>query len=128
VKVLVDMNLTPEWIPFLQAGGVEAVHGASVGDFGAKDEVLMRWAAEQGYVVFTNDLDFGALLATGGTDGPSVIQVRALDLVPESIGDAVLGVLRAHADVLASGALVTLDNARTRIRVLPIRRGSREPA
>ncbi len=72
----------------------------------------MRWAAAESRVVFTNDLDFGALLAMSGVAGPSVIQVRALDLVPEAIGAEVLAVLRAQADALTSGALVTLDETK----------------
>ena len=127
MKLLVDMNLTPEWVPFLLAAGVEAVHWSSVGDVRVTDEELMRWAAAESRVVFANDLDFGALLAMSGVAGPSVIQVRALDLVPESIGAEVLAVLRAHTEALTSGALVTLDETRTRVRVLPIRRASPQP-
>ncbi len=127
MKLLIDMNLSPEWVPFFLAAGVDAVHWSSVGDARAKDEELMRWAAAEDRVVFTNDLDFGALLAIGGGPGPSVIQVRALDLVPESIGADLLRVLREHAAVLAHGALVTLDETRTRVRVLPIRRDPHEP-
>ena len=36
----------------------------------------MAWARENGYVVFTHDLDFGTLLALTRDAGPSVIQVR----------------------------------------------------
>ena len=80
------MNLTPESVPFLLAVGVEAVHWSNVGDVRATDEELMRWAAAESRVVFTNDLDFGALHAMSGVAGRSVIQVRAMDLVPEAIG------------------------------------------
>jgi predicted nuclease of predicted toxin-antitoxin system len=59
--------------------------------------------------VFTNDLDFGLLLATAGAAGPSVLQVRTLDLTPDGIGAELVHVLRDHEDVLRSGALVTLD-------------------
>ena len=116
------MNLTPEWVPFLAAAGIDAVHWSSVGDGRASDTVLMRWAADQGRVVFTNDLDFGTLLASSGACGPSVVQVRALDTVPAAIGDDVLRMLHDHAQSLAVGALITLDASRTRVRVLPIRR------
>ena len=121
------MNLTPEWVPFLLAAGVRAVHWSTVASSCAPDEELFRWAAAEGCVVFTNDLDFGALLAAGGSTSPSVVQVRALDLLPESIGKDVLRVLHDHADALAAGALVTLDETRTRVRILPIRRSGGQP-
>jgi predicted nuclease of predicted toxin-antitoxin system len=37
-------------------------------------------------VVFTHDLDFGGVLALTHAAGPSVIQVRSEDPVPEVIG------------------------------------------
>lgn len=122
MKLLVDMNLSPQWVSFLAEAGIDAVHWSTVGEVWAKDQILMDWAASEGRIVFTNDLDFGTLLATVGAARPSVIQVRALDLVPELIGVDVVRLLRDHAEALATGAIVTLDESRTRVRVLPIRR------
>ena len=122
MKLLVDMNLTPEWVPFFAAAGIDAVHWSAIGLGWAADATLMQWAASVDRVVFTNDLDFGTLLATAGASGPSVVQVRALDLVPSAIGDDVLRLLQDHAASLAAGAIVTLDESRTRVRILPIRR------
>lgn len=42
----------------------------------ATDEEIMRWARENGYVVFTHDLNFGVILAATRAQSPSVIQVR----------------------------------------------------
>ena len=50
--------------------------------------------------------DFSALLAAGGQDSPSVIQVRSQDVMPEAIGADVVGVLRQHADQLHAGAII----------------------
>ena len=36
----------------------------------------MKWAVTHGYIVFTNDLDFGTLLAITQANAPSVIQVQ----------------------------------------------------
>jgi predicted nuclease of predicted toxin-antitoxin system len=62
VKVLLDMNLSPVWVPFLTDAGIEAVHWANVGDPTAADHELMAWARDNGCIVFTNDLDYSALL------------------------------------------------------------------
>jgi predicted nuclease of predicted toxin-antitoxin system len=71
-------------------------------------------------VVFTHDLDFGMLLAARKSCGPSVIQVRTQDVLPSAIGDVVLRAIEAAREHLETGAIVTVDVARNRIRLLPI--------
>jgi|SRR5262245_7366363 len=93
MKLLVDMNLSPGWVTFLAAEGLEAVHWSQVGP-GSDDAELMRWAAAAGYVVLTADLDFGAILAATGDTRPSVVQVRSDVLSPSVIGRAVVAAIR----------------------------------
>ena len=116
-----DMNLPPVWVPVLEAGGHTAVHWSSVGDHKATDSVVMAWARTNGYMVFTHDLDFGALLAFTAQVGPSVIQMRTDDITPEAQGENLLAALQRFAGPLADGALISLDEARARVRVLPIK-------
>jgi len=80
----------------------------------------MQWARDNESIVFTHDLDFAALLAMSHATGPSVLQVRAQDVFPERIGDHVVTVLRTHAVLLEAGAIVTIDEATARVRILPI--------
>lgn len=122
MKLLVDMNLSPRWVQFLATKGIEALHWSAVGDGRATDATIMAWALEGGYSVFTHDLDFSTILATAGASGPSVVQVRAQDVLPEAIGDDVVRVLADHANALESGAIVTIDELGARVRVLPVRR------
>ena len=82
----------------------------------------MEWAAEQGHVVFTHDLDFGTMLALSYATGPSVLQVRAQDVLPDTLGNVVVTALNQHDADLASGALVVVTQSKTRVRVLPIPR------
>jgi hypothetical protein len=63
MKLLVDMNLSPDWVPFLNSAGFEAIHWSLVGNCRAEDREIMEWAREDSFVVFTHDLDFGTLLA-----------------------------------------------------------------
>lgn len=120
MRILNDMNLAPDWQVFLQGNGYAAVHWSSVGAGNAPDAAIMQWARENGCVVFTHDLDFGILLAHSKEGGPSVIQVRTEAVTPEHLGPVVLRVLRAHAEILASGALLTIDESKSRVRILPI--------
>jgi predicted nuclease of predicted toxin-antitoxin system len=104
---VIDMNLSPAWVDRFAREGWTAVHWSAVGDARAADAVVMEHARAHGQVVFTHDLDFGAILANTKATGPSVIQVRAQDVTPESLGDLVVSVIRDQAQRLASGALIT---------------------
>ncbi len=119
-KLVIDMNLSPEWVPTLLARGWEAVHWSTVGDPRATDAAIMDWAAANQYVVFTHDLDFGTMLAHSHEAGPSVLQVRAQNVLPDHLGAAVAAALGQHEADLAAGALVVVDEGRSRVRVLPI--------
>lgn len=120
MKILVDMNLSPDWIPALANHGIAAVHWSTVGDPRAEDVVIMDWARGNGYVVFTHDLDFGATLALTQAEGPSVIQVRTQDVTPQHLGPAVINVLESHKSLLDTGCLIVLDEGRSRVRILPL--------
>ena len=74
----------------------------------------MVWAREHRHVVFTHDLDFGTLLALTRADGPSVIQVRSQDVLPEHLETIVTAVIRRYESQLEAGALVTVDESRGR--------------
>ena len=80
----------------------------------------MDWAAEHEFVLLTHDLDFGAMLALSHASGPSVIQIRADDVLPNHLEALVLAALNQHEDDLASGSLVVVDEARSRVRILPV--------
>ena len=73
VKLLVDMKLSPDWVPLLVDHGWSAVHWSDLGDPGASDRAIMEWAVTHEYVVFTHDLDFGTMLALSHAAGPSVL-------------------------------------------------------
>jgi len=48
------------------------------------------------------------------------MQVRASDVLPSGIGSLVVAAVKQHELHLASGALVVIDETRSRVRVLPI--------
>jgi predicted nuclease of predicted toxin-antitoxin system len=63
ISIVVDMNLSPDWVERLSRAGFDAVHWSTVGDPRASDREIMRWAAEHQRAVMTHDLDFAAVLA-----------------------------------------------------------------
>ena len=80
----------------------------------------MEWARINQYVVFTHDLDFGALLAATHVEGPSVIQVRAQDILPEHLERLVVEAMRQYEALLESGSLIIVNENTLRARILPL--------
>lgn len=120
IAILIDMNLSPSWVPVLRAGGWSAIHWIDVGDPHADDREIMAWASAHRHVVFTHDLDFGTMLALTHAGGPSVLQVRGQDVLPDHLAPLVLAALRQHESDLEKGALVVVDERRCRVRILPL--------
>lgn len=120
MKLLIDMNLSPQWCGRLQAAAFEAVHWSSIGVVNAPDDVLFTWAAANGAVVLTQDLGFAAIHAQLRTNAPSVVLIRSDDVDPATIGERVIRVLRQHEAALTEGAILSIDLLRARVRRLPI--------
>lgn len=120
LQIVVDMNLSPEWVAHLIQRGWSAVHWSTVGDPRADDPTIIGWAVANRHIIFTHDLDFGTILALTHTSGPSVLQIRGENILPEHMGPMVFAALRQHEAALENGAVVVVDERRSRVRVLPI--------
>ena len=42
MKILIDMNLSPDWVKRLEAAGIESIHWSSVGESNAEDAEIMQ--------------------------------------------------------------------------------------
>lgn len=118
MKIVVDMNLSPDWAALLRDAGHEAVHWSEVGPRNADDEEIVAWAERDDAVILTRDLDFGAYLVLAGRTRPSVVQVRAKRSSPGRYADLVVRAFRQTGSALEEGALVTVDFERVRVRLL----------
>ncbi len=85
IQILIDMNLSPDWVAELAKHGWAATHWTAVGDLRATDGELMDRAQANSFVVFTHDLNFGTMLALTHASGPSVVQVRGQNILPDHI-------------------------------------------
>src|SRR5262245_61046512 len=106
MKVVIDMNLSPSWREVFRSNDVESVHWSEIGHASAEDSEILGWARDNDYIVFTHDLDFGAILAATKANAPSVVQVREQDVAPKHMGEQVIEALREYAQALESGALL----------------------
>ncbi|MDH2916963.1 MAG: DUF5615 family PIN-like protein [Gallionella sp.] len=120
LRLLIDMNLSPSWVEVLRESGFEAEHWYRIGPGNAPDSELFAWASQNGYIVFTHDLDFGALLTATHAVSPSVFQIRTDDVSPDALAPRAIVLLHRFEPQLASGALVVVDEMRERVRILPL--------
>lgn len=77
-------------------------------------------------MLFTHDLDFGAMLAATEAEGPSVIQLRAQDISPDHAKDLLINVINRFTKNLLQGVLISVDEEKSRVRLLPLRRDKTE--
>lgn len=121
MKLLIDMNLSPQWVSVLENAGWESVHWSFIGRPDASDKEILDYATSHGYVIFTHDLDFGAILAATNAEYPSVIQVRTQDVTTDHLSHLVVSALNQFKKHLDAGALITIDAKKFRARILPLR-------
>jgi predicted nuclease of predicted toxin-antitoxin system len=124
MKILLDMNLSPDWVDALAAENIESIHWSAVGDPRARDTEIMDYSHANGYIVLTHDLDFGTILALTYAQGPSVIQVRTQDVLPSTLAAIVISVVKENEPALDRGALMVVDQARARMRILPLEKNN----
>ena len=114
------MNLSPEWVQEFKLYDIEAVHWSTVGAFDAPDELLIDWARNNDHIIFTHDLDFGTALALTKAEKPSIIQVRTQNVTVTHLNTMVISTIKTYNKLLIKGALVVLDEDKSRIRILPL--------
>jgi len=120
MRILIDMNLSPEWEDALRSAGWSATHWSRIGRPDASDHEIMSWARKNDHVLLTHDLDFGSILAVSRTDSPSVIQIRTQNLDPSYLAPFIVRVLNQFEEALTTGALISVDETAARARVLPL--------
>jgi predicted nuclease of predicted toxin-antitoxin system len=123
MKILLDMNMSPQWVNALANRGISATHWSSVGAFDASDMEITNFAKENDFVILTHDLDYGTILFVTNGQKPSVVQLRVNDIYPEIDTDYLISALNFVEAELENGALLTIDTKRTRVRILPLRDG-----
>lgn len=130
MRFLIDNALSPIVARGLSSAGHAAVHVRERGLHAEPDEVLFDLAAAEERTIISADTDFGTLLAMRATAKPSVILFRhGATRSPELQLRMILENLAELTPALEAGSLVTFEEERIRVRILPIvRRGARPEA
>jgi uncharacterized protein (DUF433 family)/predicted nuclease of predicted toxin-antitoxin system len=120
VKFLVDMGVSASTVRALKESGHDAIHAGEIGLDREPDRAILERGRTEGRIVLPFDLDFGDLLAAGGHALPSVIVFRLQDETPTSVASRLTRVIAERHIELSAGAIVVVEDARYRVRRLPI--------
>lgn len=120
MRFLADMGISMSTVEALRQEGHEVVHLREEGLQRLPDPAILEKARQEERAVLTFDLDFGDLLAIGGQKYPSVIIFRLRNESPPTVTMALFQALADERHALADGAIIIVEDARYRIRRLPI--------
>jgi len=120
MKFLVDMALSPKTVTALKDSNYEAVRVSKLGMAKSNDREILEYAAREGMILVTADLDFGDILALTRYKKPSVIILRLKEPSSERVNSFLFSALPRIKDSLNKGSIVVINDYRIRIRELPI--------
>ena len=122
MKSLADMGVSFTTVTALRQAGEDVVHLREENLHRLPDQQIIEKAIRERLVVLTFDLDFGELLAAGGSIVPGVILFRMRNQTPAAVTPRLFRVLEGCRAALETGAIVIVGEKGYRIRHLPIRR------
>lgn len=118
---MIDNALSPTVAHGLRAHGHDAIHVRDVGLRSAPDHEVLAHASREGRVLLSADTDFATLLARTRARGPSVILFRhGAQRQPAAQVALLIANLGALSAILEAGAVVSIEPARVRYRMLPL--------
>ncbi|MDP2278394.1 MAG: DUF5615 family PIN-like protein [Nitrospirota bacterium] len=120
MKFLADMGISISTVNLLVQLGYSAVHVKEIGMKQALDTEIIAKAKNEDRIILTCDLDFGDILAASGDKYPSVIIFRLENETPTNVNKRLTQIFHESSISLREGAIIIAEEARHRVRLLPI--------
>ena len=120
MRFLADMGVSWRVVEWLRAAGHEANHLRDEGLQRLPNGGIFRKAAKENRIILTWDLDFSEILALSGTSQVSAVIFRLGNTRSSHVIDRLKRVLAESGEALATGAIVSVEEHRHRVRRLPL--------
>ena len=114
------MGVATGVVDWLRDQSHDALHLREQGLQRLPDDQIFRKAAAENRTVLTFDLDFGEIVAFSGRQKVSVVLFRLQNTRTPHVIERLRVVLQEAGPALEQGAVVVVEEARFRIRRLPI--------
>ena len=120
MKFLADMGVSQQVVAYLRGAGHSVIHLRDEKLERLSDELIVSKAIRESRIILTFDLDFGEILALASGAVIGVILFRLNNTRSSFIVKRLESMLRDVETPLEEGAIVVVEDARYRIRRLPI--------
>ena len=120
LKFIADIHISPLTVRALQNKGYDVVRITDKLPATASDKEIIQLAHQEKAVIITQDLDFSAIIAQSGLNGPSVVSLRVANAKPDIIARLLITVLPLIETELAVGAIISIDEREYRVKKLPV--------
>ena len=120
MRFLADMGVSLRVAEWLRAVGHDAEHLGELGLSRLPNGAIFERAIEEDRVVITFDLDFSEIAALMRGRVTSVVVFRMRDTTSANQIRRLEAVLEASSKQLATGAVISVEDSRHRIRSVPI--------
>lgn len=121
VRFIADIHISPLTVEELQKKGYNIIRVTDKLPATSSDKEIIQLAYQEQSVIITQDLDFSAIIAQSGLNGPSVVSLRVANAKPDMITRLLTTVLPLIEVELTEGAIVSIDETEYRIRKLPVK-------
>ena len=123
-KFIADIHISPLTVNELQKRGYDIIRVSDKLPATSSDKEIIHLAYQEKTVIVTQDLDFSAIIAQSGLNGPSVISLRVANAKPDIITRILITMLPLIEAELREGAIVSIDEKEYRIKKLPVIEGT----
>lgn len=120
MRILVDMNVSIRVAEALRDQGHDVAHLREQSLSRLSDPEVFAKAWEESRVILTGDLGFGEIVAASAGHLVSVVFLRLNTMAASHVIERLDATLARFEQALEDGAIVTVEEARVRVRPLPI--------
>lgn len=122
MRFLSDMGISQRVVIWLREQSHDATHLRDEGLQRLENGDIVTKASRESRIILTWDLDFAEILALSGSNTVSAVVFRLVNTRSTHVIERLERVLLESAQDLENGAIISVEEGRHRVRLLPIGR------